>query len=148
MGELRGGIRCQLRMLISHPPESRYRDTGGEVLQVRGRVIDYDASHPEVVVRFSGQRRSELFRWARPDKHLGVDGYLDVKSWKDKAGQHHVALLIDAVNLFPLAAEDSEPARAGAYALDRESTGGVVTVPAPTLASERIKQMKNLLDRD
>ena len=89
------GIQVQLRMLISHPPEQRFDADGAELMQLRGRVVDLRTTHPQVVVRFGGQRRAELFRWAKPSKHLMVEGSLEVKTWS-AGGRQRVVLLIDA----------------------------------------------------
>jgi hypothetical protein len=116
------GIRAQLRLLVSRPPEQRYDASGAEVLQIRGKVVDAERRHPQVVVRFGGQRRAELYRWAKLGKHLSVDGYLEVKTWLDQSsGRQLVALLVEAVNIVPLGDIADDLSRAGIYAVGRPS---------------------------
>jgi hypothetical protein len=106
-------------MLITHAAEQRFDADGADVLQIRGTVVDTACKHPQVVVRFGGLRRAELTRWAAVGKHLSVEGKLEVKTWA-KDGLGHVALLIDAQNLFPLGSELEEgenPERVGVYAV-------------------------------
>jgi hypothetical protein len=138
------GIRVQLRMLIGAPPDQRFDMDGNEILQIRGHVIDSSKAHPELVVRFAGQQRAELYRWAQPNKHLGVDGFLEVKHWLAAGGKPRVALLVEAVSIFPLEDVDIEPSRAGIYAV-RGRTGAPI---APqTTKQGRVEQMRRLLDR-
>lgn len=137
------GIRVQLRMLVAAEPDQRFDQHGNEILQLRGYVIDSSKAHPGLVVRFSGQRRAELYRWAKPNKHLGVDGFLDVKHWLDK-GKPRVTLLVEAVSIFPLGDVDIEPSKSGIYAV-RGRTGAPVAVPRAT-KEERVEQMRRLMD--
>lgn len=138
------GIRVQLRLLIGGPPEQRFDVHGSEVLQIRGHVVDGRQAHPEVVVRFSGQRRAELYRWAKLNAHLAVDGFLQVKHW-----QHHgtprVALLVEAINLSPLDAVEVDLSRAGIYAV-RGRVGALAASAPPVSKEARAKKARDLLD--
>jgi hypothetical protein len=138
------GIRVQLRMLVAAEPEQRFDVHGSEVLQLRGYVIDARRAHPGIVVRFSGQRRAELYRWAKPDKHLGVDGFLEIKHWMH-AGKPRVTLLVEAVSIFPLGEVDIEPSRSGIYAV-RGRTGVIAAKAPPANKEERAKKARELLD--
>lgn len=139
------GIRVQLRLLIGGPPEQRFDVHGNEVLQLRGHVVDGRQAHPEVVVRFSGQRRAELYRWARGNKHLAVDGYLQVKHWQDN-GRPRVVLLVEAINMSPLDDVEIDLSRAGIYA-ERGRTG-TIAARAPAASKEaRAKKARDLLER-
>lgn len=109
-----GGLRVNLRMLLSAGAEQRFDSSGAEVLQLRGSVVDDSVRHPPLVVRFRGQRRAELYRWAKPNKHLSVEGSLEVKTWASRDGRQRVALLVEAANIFPLT--DTEPTKLGIYA--------------------------------
>ena len=145
------GIRVQVRVLTTGAPQQRFDVHGNEVLQLRGRVVDTSKRHPECVVRFSGQQRAELYRWAKVGKprHLSVDGYLEVKTW-ESAGESYVALLIEALNIFPLG-DIQEPSRIGVYAM-RGRTGAVVeaavTASPGATKAQRTRQMRDLLERD
>lgn len=137
------GIRVQLRLLIEGPPEQRFDVHGSEVLQLRGHVVDGSVAHPEVVVRFSGQRRAELYRWCKADKHLCVDGFLQVKHWLHQ-GRPRVALLVEAINLSPLDDVDVDLSRAGIYAV-RGRTGAIAPQAAPANKEARAKKARELL---
>lgn len=132
-------------MLVSAPVDQRYDVTGAEVLQIRGTVVDDALHHPQVVVRFSGPRRAELYRWAKPGKHLSVDGMLEVKSWM-AAGQQHLALLIEAQSLFPLSDADSvvDPSKAGIYAIEGRA-GKVKAVEQPSTLAGRVEKLRDFL---
>jgi hypothetical protein len=95
-------MHISFRLIVAGTPEERFDAAGAEVLQFRGAVVDGSIRHPPVVVRFRGQRRAELFRWAKPGKHLSVEGLLEVKSWSSADGKPHLALLVEAANIFPL----------------------------------------------
>jgi hypothetical protein len=143
------GIRVQLRLLIEGPPEQRFDVHGNEVLQVRGHVVDASAAHPEVVVRFSGQRRAELYRWCKPDagpaaKHLHVDGFVQVKHWMSQ-GRPRVALLVEAINLSPLDDVDVDRSRAGIYAV-RGRSGALAAKAPPASKEARAKKVRDMLD--
>jgi hypothetical protein len=138
------GIRVQLRLLIEGLPEQRFDVHGNEVLQLRGHVVDGSVAHPEVVVRFSGQRRAELYRWCRANKHLSVDGFLQVKHWLSQ-GRPRVALLVEAINISPLDDVDVDRSRAGIYAV-RGRTGAIAAKAAPANRDERAKKARELLD--
>ena len=143
------GIRVQLRLLIEAPPEQRFDVHGTEVLQIRGHVVDGRQAHPEVIVRFSGQRRAELYRWCKPDAHLHVDGFLQVKHWLHQ-GRPRVALLVEAINLSPLDDVDVDRSRAGIYAV-RGRAGAVAARAAPANAGPaakeaRARKVRDLLD--
>jgi hypothetical protein len=142
------GIRVQLRLLIGEPPEQRFDVVGNEVLQLRGHVVDSWLAHPEVVVRFSGQRRAELYRWASLNKHLAVDGYLQVKHWQHN-GRPRVALLVEAINISPLndveLDQDHDLSRAGIYAV-RGRTGAIAAKAPPVSKEARAKKARELLD--
>jgi hypothetical protein len=141
------GIRVQCRMLISHPPEQRFDSNGAELLQVRGQVLDrLPGTYPELVVRFGGQRRNELYKWARHGKHLGVDGFLQVKHWTSN-GRPRVALLIDAQNLFPLGDLEQDLSKAGIYNAKGRTPAGATSAPAPTTKASRADKMRELLER-
>jgi hypothetical protein len=140
------GIRVQLRLLVSHAPEQRFDTNGTEVLQLRGRVMDATSSHPQVVVRFAGQRRSELYRWAAPGKHLSVDGQLEVKTWHASDDHQHVALLIEALNIYPLSEPEPDLRRVGIYALPGHR--GASLEPGPSLSkAQRAEQLRRALDQ-
>lgn len=143
------GIRVSFRMLISHPPEQRFDPTGAELLQVRGSVLDRGVgaatAYPEVVVRFGGPRRQELFKWARHGKHLSVDGFLlEIRALING----RMAMLIDAQNIFPLPelnqAEDNDPTKLGVYATHR-TRGSAAAAPRGKAA--RADKMRELLER-
>lgn len=138
------GIRVQLRLLVGGPADQRFDVNGNEVLQVRGHVLDGKQAHPEVVVRFSGQRRAELYRWAGLNKHLAVDGFLQVKHWQDH-GRPRVALLVEAINLSPLDDIDLDLSRAGIYAT-RGRTGALADKAPPVSKEARTKKARELLD--
>jgi hypothetical protein len=139
------GIRVQLRLLVEGLPEQRFDVHGNEILQLRGHVVDGSAAHPEVVVRFSGQRRAELYRWCRANKHLSVDGFLQIKHWSSQ-GRPRVALLVEAINVFPLDDVDVDLSRAGIYAV-RGRTGAIAAGPAsPANKEDRAKKARELLD--
>lgn len=129
-------------MLVAVEPDQRFDAHGNEILQLRGYVVDSTRAHPGLVVRFSGQRRAELYRWAKPNKHLGVDGFLEVKHWL-AAGNPRVTLLVEAVSIFPLGDVEIEPSKSGIYAV-RGRTGAPVA--SPTTKQERVEQMRQLLD--
>lgn len=138
------GIRVQLRLLIGGPPEQRFDVYGNEVLQLRGQVVDGRQAHPEVVVRFDGQRRAELYRWARLNKHLAIDGFLQVKHWQHQ-GRPRVALLVEAINVTPLDDVEVDLSRAGIYATRGRT--GALAAPAPPVSKEaRAKKARELLD--
>ena len=137
------GLRVQLRLLVDGEPEQRFDVHGNEILQVRGHVIDSNRKHPQVVVRFSGQRRAELCRWAKPNKHLGVDGFLEVKHWLN-AGTPRVALLIEALALFPLDDVDLDLSKAGIYAI--RGRVGAPVIERPATKQGRVEKMRQLLD--
>jgi|SRR5580765_8303132 len=138
------GIRVQLRLLIDGPPEQRFDVHGNEVLQFRGHVVDGKLAHPEVVARFDGQRRAELYRWARQNKHLAIDGFLQVKHWQDH-GRPRVALLVEAINVTPLDDVEVDLSRAGIHAVRGRT--GALAAPAPPVSKEaRAKKARELLD--
>lgn len=137
------GIQVRFRLLISQPAEERFTPDGADVLQIRGTVIDdaHGSKHPQVVVRFGGQRRAELTRWAAVGKQLSVEGQLEVKTWA-KDGLGHVALLVTAQNLFPLG-QPEDLSRIGVYAVpgqtpthSRKSKGQRADEVRRALASE------------
>jgi hypothetical protein len=130
-------------MIISADAEQRFDANGAEVLQLRGAVVDDVVHHPPVVVRFRGQRRAELYRWAKPNKHLSVEGSLEVKTWS-RNGRQHTALLVEATNIFPLS--DAEPARAGIYSTAVEAPKTPVR-PRSTKA-QQMDMLRRLVDRD
>jgi hypothetical protein len=136
-------------MVSSAEPEQRFDVDGREVLQVRGRIVDSSKQHPQVVVRFGGQRRAELYRWARAGlrKHLAVDGYLEVKVWTGSNGKQRVALLIDALNISPLNEPAQDLSKAGIYANGRSNSAAVSSRPAGTKA-ERAAQVRRLMESD
>lgn len=141
------GIRVQLRMLISHEPEQRFDPNGAELLQVRGQVLDrMPGTYPDLVVRFGGQRRNELYKWARQGKHLSVDGFLVIKHWSSN-GRSRVALLIDAQNIFPLDDLEPDPSKAGIYNARGRTPAGMTTAPVPATTAARANKMRDLLDR-
>jgi len=120
------GIRVQCRIRVSHAAEARFDANGADVLQIRGVVVDEGRKHPQVVVRFGGLRRAELTRWAAVGKHLSVEGKLEIKTWRTNDGLGHVALLVEAQNLFPLhepgAEVDEDLSRIGVYATPGQTT--------------------------
>jgi len=138
------GIRVQLRLLIEGSPEQRFDVHGSEVLQVRGHVVDGRQAHPEVVVRFSGPRRAELYRWCAADKHLFVDGFVQVKHWLHQ-GRPRVALLVEAINLSPLDDVVVDPSRAGIYAV-RGRTGAIAAPAPPANKEARARKARELLE--
>lgn len=129
-----GGIRVQLRILCSEAAKERFDASGTSLLQFRGTIQDTTIEHPECVVRFSGQRQSELKRWAAPGKHLSVDGYMEVKVWTDKkSGMHRVSLLVMATSVFPLRAEVTDLSKIGVYSRSSHPTSSP-TVAKPAQA--------------
>jgi len=138
------GIRVQLRLLIEGSPEQRFDVHGNEVLQVRGHVVDGSTVHPEVVVRFSGQRRAELHRWCTVHRHLYVDGFVQVKHWLHQ-GRPRVALLVEATTLSPLDDAVVDQSRAGIYAV-RGRSGAIAAKAPPSSKEERARKARELLD--
>lgn len=142
-----GGIHASLRLIVAGTPEERFDAAGAEVLQFRGAVVDGSIRHPPVVVRFRGQRRAELFRWAKAGKHLSVEGLLEVKSWSSADGKPHLALLVEAANIFPLSdvevVDHSKVGISGPLPLER----GAATRPAPADKAASAEMMRRLLDR-
>ena len=138
------GVRVQLRMRVSHPPEERFDQNGTALLQLRGSVIDGQTRHPQVVVRFKGQHRAELYRWAAPDKHLSVDGHLEVKTWASN-GVGHVALLIEALNIYPLGELEPDLGKIGVYALPGVSSTSTRRAPRRS-KTERAETLRRELD--
>ena len=138
------GLRVTLRMIISADAEQRFDANGVEVLQLRGAVVDDVVRHPPLVVRFRGQRRAELYRWAKPKKHLSVEGSLEVKTWSGRNGRQHIALLVEAVNIFPLS--DAEPSKVGVYSTASAASGAPVR-PRSTKA-QQMDMLRKMLDRD
>lgn len=141
------GMRVFFRMNITHPPEQRFDAHGGEVLQLRGQVLDRTAEeYPEIVVRFSGPRRAELWKWAKHGSHLSVDGFLlEVKAWQTSTGQR-MAMLVDAQNIFPLSdlQQDLDLGKIGVYS-ERRSRAGAAR--APRNKADQADRMRTLLDR-
>ena len=141
------GIRVQVRMLISHPPEQRFDPNGAELLQVRGRVLDRaPAAYPELVVRFGGQRRNELYKWAKHGKHLLVDGFLQVKHWQSD-GRSRVALLIDAQDIFALGDLEQDLSKVGIHNAKGRTPEGAGSKPTPVDKATRADKMRELLER-
>jgi hypothetical protein len=141
-----GGIHAQLRLIISGIPEERFDASGAEVLQLRGAVVDGAVSHPPAVVRFRGQRRAELFRWAKAGKHLSVEGMLEVKSWS-AGGKQHLALLVEAANIYPLSdVEVIDPSRAGVYGNVERAQAGAGR-PKRASKAESAEIMRRALER-
>jgi len=135
------GIRGQFRLLIAQPTRQRFDSNGRDVLEVRGTVVDSAHRHPEVVVRFAGQRQNELYRWAVVGQHLSVDGYLEVKHWLAN-GQPRVTLLVEAVNIFPLSDPVPDLRRIGIYATPSAPSEGVtVTSLDKTARENRLRTM-------
>ena len=134
----------QLRLLVDRTPEQRYDQHGVEVLELHGHVVDSKHAHPLTVVRFSGQRRVELYRWAKPGKHLAIDGYLQVKHFRTR-GVPRVALLIEGININPLDDVEVDLSRAGIYAV-RGRVGKVAPRAAPMSKAERAEKARTLLD--
>ena len=97
------------------------------------------------MVRFSGQRRAELYRWARGNKHLAVDGYLQVKHWQS-GGRPRVALLVEGINISPLDDVDIDLSRAGVYAV-RGRTGAIAPQAPPADKEARARKARELLER-
>lgn len=131
-------------MIISADAEQRFDANGAEVLQLRGAVVDDVVRHPPLVVRFRGQRRAELYRWAKANKHLSVEGSLEVKTWSGRDGRQHIALLVEAANIFPLT--DAEPARAGVYTT--ASAGSSAPVRPRSTKAQQMDMLRRLVDRD
>lgn len=139
------GLQVTLRMIISADADQRYDADGREVLQLRGAVVDDAIRHPPLVVRFRGQRRAELFRWAKQGKHLSVEGSLEVKTWS-RDGHQHTALLVEATNIFPLTDTDVEPSRVGIYTTNREASSKPVRPRAAK--AQQMDMLRKMLDRD
>jgi hypothetical protein len=139
------GIRVEFRMHVSHEPDQRFDVNGNELLQIRGRVVDSDHVQPEVVVRFAGQQQAQLYRWARPGKHLSVVGKLEVKTWVDSAGRQQLALLIEARDIHPLglAPEEVDHSREGVYAVMGRTSSELK--PRASKA-DQVNRMRKLLD--
>lgn len=140
---VQGGIRVQLRLIVSHPPEQRFDALGAELLQIRGKVVDELHDHPEVAVRFSGQRRGDLYRWAKPGKHLGVDGFLEVKVWQPN-GRPRLALLVDAVSIFPLLDLANDLSKAGLFNPRARPSADVSAAPVSSKAERAALLRKEL----
>jgi hypothetical protein len=138
------GIRVNLRMIISADAEQRFDTSGVEVLQLRGAVVDDAVRHPPLVVRFRGQRRAELYRWAKAKKHLSVEGSLEVKTWTGRDGHQHTALLVEATNIFPLS--DVEPSKVGVYSTASQASSTPVR-PRSTKA-QQMDMLRKMLGRD
>lgn len=136
------GIRVEFRMGVTHEPDQRFDVNGVELIQIRGRVIDSDHIQPEVVVRFAGQQRAQLYRWCKPGKHISVVGQLEIKSWKTPSG-HRLALLVEARDIHPLNPEEVDHSREGVYAPAGRASRQLK--PRATKA-EKIRQMTELLD--
>jgi hypothetical protein len=133
-------------MIISAEAEQRFDANGAEVLQLRGAVVDDAVHHPPLVVRFRGQRRAELYRWAKANKHLSVEGSLEVKTWSGRDGRQHIALLVEAANIFPLS--DAEPAKAGIYSTAVTGGGSSAPVRPRSTKAQQMDMLRNMLDRD
>jgi hypothetical protein len=138
------GLRVTLRMIISADAEQRFDANGVEVLQLRGAVVDDVIHHPPLVVRFRGQRRAELYRWAKANKHLTVEGSLEVKTWSGRDGRQHIALLVEAANIFPLS--DAEPAKAGIYST--ALAGPSTPVRPRSTKAQQMDMLRRMMDRD
>jgi hypothetical protein len=131
-------------MLVSHEPEQRFDQNGVELLQVRGRVVDDRLTHPEVVIRFAGQHRAQLARWATPGKHLVVIGQLEVKSHTASNGAVRMFLLVEASDIHPLNPDEVNHAREGVYAaLGR--TAQVDGKPRKMTRAERAETMRRMV---
>ena len=115
-------------MIVTHEPEQRFDEHGAELLQVRGTVVDSARRHPMVVVRFDGKQRAELFHWAKPGKHLAVEGYLKVESWTTVDSKIRIAYLVEARDIFPLNPDERDLSRVGITT--RESPGRARRAPA------------------
>lgn len=109
------GIRIELRMTVSHAPETRFDVNGNELLQIRGRVIDARIAQPEVVVRYAGQHQVQLARWCAPGKHMSVVGLLELKTWTTGKGVQ-AAYLVEASDVHPLNPEQVDHSQAGVHA--------------------------------
>jgi hypothetical protein len=116
MAEGLDGVRVEFRMSVSHAPETRFDINGNELLQIRGRVMDSQRTHPQVIVRYAGQHQAQLARWCAPGKHLSVVGLLEVKTWPRLSAGIGVAFLVEASDLYPLNPDESNPSRAGVHA--------------------------------
>jgi len=138
------GLRVTFRMIIKSEAEQRFDTNGVEVLQLRGAVVDDVVRHPPLVVRFRGQRRAELYRWAKPNKHLSVEGSLEVKTWTGRDGRQHTALLVEATNIFPLS--DAEPSQAGVYST--ASQGPSTPVRPRSTRAQQMDMLRKMLVRD
>ena|SRR5215469_15588546 len=110
------GIRVELRMTVSHAPESRFDVDGNELLQVRGRAVDSQRQQPEIVVRYAGQHQAQLARWCAPGKHLSVVGLLELKVWAAGSGGVRKAFLVEASDIHPLNPDESNLSQAGVHA--------------------------------
>lgn len=144
-----GGLQVNLRILLSAGADQRFDADGHEILQLRGTVVDDNIHHPPVVVRFRGQRQAELYRWAKPYKHLSVEGNLEVKTWSGRDGRQQVALLVEATNIFPLS--DAEPAKLGIYATPQTRSSKPVsprTAAGLDTRKQQIDMLRNMLARD
>ncbi len=130
-------------MIVSHDPEQRFDVNGVELVQFRGDVVGVGGPYPPVVVRFAGQQQAQLYRWAKPGKHMSVIGYLDVKLWTDRGGRSRTALLIEAKDVYPLNPDVVDHSREGVYA----PTGRAAKDPraAPTKAAQA-EQLRKMLD--
>ena len=141
-----GGLHVELRLIVSRDAEQRFDADGTEVLQLRGKVVDAHVKHPECVVRFRGQQRVQLARWARPGQHLVVTGRLEVKTWPVN-GKTGVALLVEAHDIHPLTPAEPDNSRAGVRGQPGTPAPARVSAPAGEMAG-RAALMRRMLERD
>jgi len=140
------GLRVEFRLIVSHPPEQRFDANGVELLQVRGKVADMRQRHPEVVVRFSGKQRHQLYKWCTPGKHMSVVGQLDIQTYVTKAGAARIILLVEASDIHPLNPDEVDHAREGVYAaLGRTAK---VAPPVRTTREQREASVRRMLESD
>lgn len=139
-----GGLQVELRLIISRDAERRFDADGNDVLQLRGSVVDAHIKHPECIVRFRGQQRAQVERWARPGQHLVVVGFLEVKTWPIN-GRTAVALLVEARDIHPLTPAEPDNSRAGVRGQPGRARSGAK--PAGELA-ERATLMRKMLERE
>jgi len=136
------GIRVELRMIVSHDPEQRFDVNGIELVQFRGDVVG--GPYPPVVVRFAGQQQAQLYRWAKPGKHMSVIGYLDVKLWTDRGGRSRMALLIEAKDVYPLNPDVIDHSREGVYATAGRVSKDLRAALTKTAQAEQLRKMLDL----
>lgn len=141
------GLHVEFRLIVSHVPEQRFDANGIELLQFRGKVADARQRHPDVVVRFSGKRRNQLYRWCTPGKHMAVAGQLEVKTYTANSGATRVILLVEASDIHPLNPDEVDHAREGVYAaLGR--TAKVASSARTTTSEQRAASVRRMLEMD